>query len=490
MVSHGCHSSVGPGQVAPPGFTGALKAPEVKHSDNQLAEAPCESESYLACVRDRVASISVPGLLDRPIKPQSGTEASALKAMVAAALGTRSHGGASGIGNSLLRGSAMGLALITGATSYAWASGMATSHQFNVSESGSAGLTIPIQVPRGVGGLEPQLSLNYQSSSGNGLLGVGWFLSGISAITRCPKTLDLDGERGAVRFTSGDRYCLEGQRLVLVGPSTDPSKYGTADTEYRTVPESFSRITAIGNYNGQPGVPLSFKVETKSGLVMEFGLDAQARVMTRIDAAQGINTINRWMLQRVSDRLPTRNSVEYFYCAGEVTNDGGMCDTSKWAGSQVPHYVRYTNRGTAINGTLGLVFAYEARPDRHLQYHAGSGTVQAQRLKWIDTYTGFSSPTSSGSRARRMKFTYQALVDGLGAATRATSTSRLIRVQEFDGPLAMALPPFDLTYAHDAVLGQNVAQSPTSTPPALPLPPGCGGPMAAKNESLGELLCP
>lgn len=490
MVSHECHSSVGPGQVAPAGFTGRFVPQKTNQSDTRLAEHLEESGGYLICTRDRVSSISVSGLVDRPIKLQFGTQASVLKTVVTAALDTWSHAIAVEVKFSLLLGCAVGLALITCATSVASASGMATSHHFTVSESGSAGLTIPVQVPRGVGGLEPQLSLNYQSSSGNGLLGVGWFLSGISAITRCPKTLDLDGERGAVRFTAGDRYCLEGQRLVLVGPSTDPSKYGTASTEYRTVPESFSRITAIGNYGGQPGVPLSFKVETKSGLVLEFGLDAQSRVMTRIDAAQGVNTINRWMLQRLSDRLPTRNSVEYFYCAGEVTNDGGTCDTSKWTGSQVPHYVRYTNRGTAINGTLGLVFAYEARPDRHLQYHAGSGSVQAQRLKWIDTYTGFSSPTSSGSRARRMKFTYQALVDGQGAATRATSTSRLIRVQEFDGPLAMALPPFDLTYAHDAVLGQNVAQSPTSTPPALPLPPGCGGPMAAKNESLGELLCP
>ena len=41
-------------------------------------------------------------------------------------------------------------------------------------------------------GLTPDLALQYQSSVGNGLLGVGWGLSGLSIITRCPQTWAQD----------------------------------------------------------------------------------------------------------------------------------------------------------------------------------------------------------------------------------------------------------------------------------------------------------
>jgi len=88
--------------------------------------------------------------------------------------------------------------------------------QFAVSESGAATYSIPIQIPPGTGGIEPKLALSYSSQSGNGLLGVGWNLAGLSAITRCPRTMAQDGVRGSVNFDANDRYCLDGQRLMVV----------------------------------------------------------------------------------------------------------------------------------------------------------------------------------------------------------------------------------------------------------------------------------
>src|SRR5882672_10381149 len=79
-----------------------------------------------------------------------------------------------------------------------------TPGSFRVSESGAAEYRIPIQVPPSIAGMEPRLALVYNSQSGNGLLGVGWSLEGLSAITRCPRTYAQDQAKGAVNFDAQD----------------------------------------------------------------------------------------------------------------------------------------------------------------------------------------------------------------------------------------------------------------------------------------------
>lgn len=63
-----------------------------------------------------------------------------------------------------------------------------TPGQFSVGDSGQATYNIPLIVPPGTAGMQPTLSLNYNSGAGNDLLGQGWGLGGLSQITRCPST--------------------------------------------------------------------------------------------------------------------------------------------------------------------------------------------------------------------------------------------------------------------------------------------------------------
>ena len=73
----------------------------------------------------------------------------------------------------------------------------------------------PIRLPDGINGVQPSLAISYNSQSGNGLLGWGWNLCGLSAITRIGQTLYHDGCTDGVNFVDY-RFALDGQRLMLV----------------------------------------------------------------------------------------------------------------------------------------------------------------------------------------------------------------------------------------------------------------------------------
>src|SRR6267154_6212393 len=87
-----------------------------------------------------------------------------------------------------------------------------TPASFQVGPGGGAMYTIPIQVPPGTAGMEPKLALVYNSQAGNGGLGVGWSLSGLSSIYRCGRTIAQDGLNSGVPYEyndlNNDRYCL------------------------------------------------------------------------------------------------------------------------------------------------------------------------------------------------------------------------------------------------------------------------------------------
>jgi len=381
---------------------------------------------------------------------------------------------------------------LAGLPTAAPAAGVTTSYQFAVSESGAATVTVPIQIPRGIGGMEPQLSFNYSSSAGNGLFGLGWWLGGVSSVTRCPKNLVTDGVRGKVGLAVGDRYCLDGQRLEIEPASgnTD-SNYGTAGTSYRTAKETFSRVTAVGgSYGTQSTVPNGFRVETKAGLILDFGLTANSQVITNRGAGLGANTISRWMLQRISDRTTAGSFVEFVYCAGEVSADGAACDVTKWAGSVALQYVRYTNRNAAVNGEFAVVLGYESRPDRVQAFNHGSGTRQTQRVSRVSAYRDFQgagTPQGTlqlGTLVRTYAIAYEP-IEVAGLSVRATNVSRLKTITESDGA-GNSLPPLDFSMAPDSVFGMSVqhrSQFPRGTPRT---PDPCGGVMANK---LG-LQCP
>ena len=218
-------------------------------------------------------------------------------------------------------------------------------------EQGAAVYTVPIEVPPGVAGMQPDLAITYNSNAGNGLLGVGFSLSGLSVITRCGQTIAQDGQRGGIYYDGRDRFCLDGQRLIAIS-GTD----GGDGTEYRTEIDSYSRIVSHGQ---QGSGPQWWRVETKSGQVMAFGNTQDSRI-----EAQGKSTVRLWAVNRIEDTVG--NGIDF-----EYHEDNGN-------GEYYPTRILYAG---------GVVeFGYEGRPDSVASYEAGSVVQLNNRMRNISTY--------------------------------------------------------------------------------------------------------
>src|SRR5262249_20185649 len=81
---------------------------------------------------------------------------------------------------------------------------------FSVTSTGEAVISIPLVAPPGRAGIEPSLSIAYNSNAGDGALGMGFSLARLSAITRCAKTMAVDGEIRGVQYDADDALCLDG----------------------------------------------------------------------------------------------------------------------------------------------------------------------------------------------------------------------------------------------------------------------------------------
>ena len=270
--------------------------------------------------------------------------------------------------------------LVTSTPNIGWTPG-----QFSVSDDGATRYVVPLWVPAGRGAVTPQLSLSYNSRAGNGLLGVGWSLGGVSTITWCGRTIAQDGYTDFGHFDGGDGLCLDGNRLVPISPPSSPQR------EYRTEREPFTQI--IG-YNTQDNVPDYFKVFMKDGKILTFGDKPEARVQpyvltgswsssnepVLVRAPGQPRATTAWALDRVEDRNGNAATIEY------TRAEGG--ETGQWWMEQRPARIRYApNRS--------VEFHYEMnRPDKMDGFVGGTHTRTAARMDRIEMWGGPEGATA------------------------------------------------------------------------------------------------
>ncbi|MES9856861.1 MAG: FG-GAP-like repeat-containing protein [Sedimenticola sp.] len=258
-----------------------------------------------------------------------------------------------------------------------------TPGELSVDQSGGAGYTLPIGIPAGMAGMQPELSINYSSGGGNGLLGVGFSLGGFSSIHRCPATQAQDGFNRSVQLNDNDRFCLDGQRLIAISGID-----GGNGTEYHTELEGFSRIYSYGQ---QGSGPSHWTVETQSGQTLEFGNSDDSRV-----EVLGQQSARLWAVNQIADAVGNLINYSYHENAG--------------IGEHYANEIRYSD--------VTVKFHYESRPDSMSGFSLGGGVKSTQRLTAIESLVDSQS-------VKRYNLDY--------SQSEATGRSQLTSLSECDG---------------------------------------------------------
>lgn len=231
--------------------------------------------------------------------------------------------------------------------------------ELNLTASGAATYSIPLEIPPGRAGAEPTLALEYNSGAGNGPMGVGWGLSGLSQIARCNKThaspnpvTGADGEATAIKFDGSDRLCLDNDYLIGV-----PDLNGRV-SEYR--PEHSPFVRVIPDATDSLG-PTSFTVFLKNGRIRRYGTggallqgDRTSCTASMGDTAKAVCTFPgaaryAWLYSQEEDRSGNGLYIEYRDPNVSCRSFPGSCKSYEL----LPIAIHYSTRSSDAPKTPG-----------------------------------------------------------------------------------------------------------------------------------------
>ncbi|AXI01467.1 hypothetical protein HYN46_00270 [Aquirhabdus parva] len=190
--------------------------------------------------------------------------------------------------------------------------------KFSVSPSGGAVYDIPLALPAGINGVQPSLSVTYNSQGGYGLLGQGASLSGLSVLQRCGQVKIIDGTNRPIAGDANDRLCLDGQQLLLVSGDS----YWADNAIYSTEIKNFARVQAVVDQGNK-----YYQVIAKDGQVSRYGSRDDSRERAG-DSSFDPNLIIAWYIDTAYKREYPGVGITYAYRIVNPSdfgiNDGNM----------------------------------------------------------------------------------------------------------------------------------------------------------------------
>lgn len=213
--------------------------------------------------------------------------------------------------------------------------------------TGTATAEIPISVPSGRAGIQPAISLSYNSSSPNGIAGMGWSLE-FGRISRSIKF-------GTPTYSASDKFVLAqaGSRQELV----DVSGNGTL---FR--PEIEGAFMKIEFVNGS-----FWRVTDRKGIKYYFGQTNDSRVF---DPSNNAN-IFEWCLDKVEDLYGNYMTLSYAKDQGQI----------------YPHQIFYTgNSQNNLPPFATVEFEFENRSDTMFSYFSKFLIRTEKRLSSVKVF--------------------------------------------------------------------------------------------------------
>lgn len=235
--------------------------------------------------------------------------------------------------------------------------------------TGTGNFTVPIALPPGRNGFQPELNLVYSTGNGNGPFGLGWALS-IPGVAR--KT-----SKGVPRYDDdNDIFILSGAEDLVPVETTEEF------TRYRPRTERlFARIRRYKDAEDD-----YWKVESKDGLVSHYGTERpedaaddwqDPAVISDPDPAKR-DKVFAWKLTKTED--PFGNLIVY-----EYERDW---QEGRWDQLYLKR-IRYINydRDGETKFLVSVTFHYQERPDQFSEYRPGFEIRTTRRCNLIEIRT-------------------------------------------------------------------------------------------------------
>ena len=284
--------------------------------------------------------------------------------------------------------------------------------------TGTGNLSIPLGLPPGRSGLQPELVLRYSTGAANGPFGLGWSL-GVPSVSR--KTA-----KGVPRYEDQDVFVLSGaEDLVALGP-------GTNGTRYRPRTEGlFSRIERV-----RGGGDDYWRVRSGNGLGNLYGTPGARGADPATVARPGRRTdVFEWELTQTTDSLG--NCIVYDY-----EHDSGQDGARRWDQTYL-RTIRYIDHGNpaAPQFLVSVVFVYESRPDPFGGHRSGFEIRTTRRCRRIEVRT------HAGTDRLVRSYELDYLDDLAEAPANGVSLLTRIAVVGHDGTRQESMPPIVLDYS-------------------------------------------
>ena len=262
---------------------------------------------------------------------------------------------------------------------------------FAVSPLGGATYSISIDVPQGLPGMTPQINIAYNSLAGNGLAGFGCSISGVSVITRGPRSIWYDNVASGITHGMEDAFFLDGQRLI-----EQENIAGRDSVVYCLESNPYMRIVLHGR-NGSSQTGMWFMVTAPDGTKSEYGHSSGQQTYSK----NSVTKVNAWYITKMENAVGNYMTFQY------TTNNYYL----------YPYRIYY--------GSNSIQFAYETRSDTQPFSLEGVNGSIAWRLKTIKSLTGTSvyreytlnyNATSDATGSRFSRLTTATVRNGSGEA--------------------------------------------------------------------------